>query len=76
MHCPNCQSEDLYLCSTAYDQGTTVTLRELDGSGMAIGLSGTTAHGTVQGSEESEHRTAFARKAAPPIAPTAGGGPG
>jgi hypothetical protein len=69
-NCPNCESDDVYLCSTAYEQGTTHTKTKGRGTASTVGYSPGTGMGTAQTnvstSSSSVSRTAFAQKAAPP----------
>ena len=70
VNCPSCESEDVYLCSTAYEQGTTRTTTTSKGTASTLGYSPGTGSGTAQTnvstSSSSVSRTAFAEQAAPP----------
>jgi hypothetical protein len=65
MQCPKCQSQDVYLCSTAYAQGTMTTETDGDYSGIGMNAGGATQY-LGSGSHSSTHQTAFARDASPP----------
>jgi hypothetical protein len=70
MNCPKCESDDVYLCSAAYEQGSTRTTTTSRGTASTLGYSQGTGVGTAQTNisttSSSVSRTAFAEKAAPP----------
>lgn len=73
MECPNCQSQDVYKCSVAYEQGTSVskTTGTSSGTSQGIGVVGQAAY-IQSGTHNAAHssttttRSEFARRAAPP----------
>lgn len=77
MECPNCQSQDVILCSVAHEQGTTTTQTHgtISGGGSYLGSSagGGVAAGGMSMSQTvnttSKSQTGFAERCAPPRTP-------
>ena len=67
MQCPQCQSDDVYLCSVAHAQGTskTTTTTRTQGQGFAPSGGGA-SYGAATHTSSSTSMTAFAAQAAPP----------
>jgi hypothetical protein len=65
MKCPQCDSEDVYLCSVAYAQGTSKTTSTTRTQGQSYG-GGQVAFANASHKTTSSSQTAFAAQAAPP----------
>lgn len=67
MQCPKCSSNDTVSCPIAYEQGTTESTAESKVSGYVTGAQ--SGYMTGSNTTTTTSQTAFARRAAPPIAP-------
>ena len=65
MHCPECHSDDVYLCSVAHEQGTSTAKARTHYAGGSLGWGMSALHrGTADHSSVAQTR--FAKRAAPP----------